>query len=141
MALTSAARLRLTLLTSRGNKEVFAGECACLKIEVIDSVLGTVAADGDVGSITVSLYDKVTKKYINGRSSVSIGSPLATKYVGLNPEDNVVVSSAAGARPSANSLQTHVLRVTVGYTGPGGGVDSAIEELEFSVRNSLTPAT
>lgn len=141
MALTSAARLRLTLLTSRGNKEVFAGECACLKVETIDSVLGTVAENADIASMTVSLYDKSTKKYINGRSSVSIGTPTATQYVGLNAEDNVVVSTAAGARPSANSLQTHVLRVTVGYTGPGGGVDLAIEEIEFPVRNSLTPAT
>lgn len=141
MATTAAARLVFSLYNmSSPGKEVMEGEHCVVGVQVVDSADGSQVADGDVTAITYGLYDKTSQKWINGRSAVDPGSYVGMNYVGLNHQDNAIIPEADGSKPNAGNAQTHVLRATVTYTGPGGGVDTVIGEYEIPVRRLNAPA-
>lgn len=140
MATVGAAYLVFEMLNQRSpSREVYAGEHFVVKCTTKDGADGSVVANADVTAVTVTLYDKTSKKIINGRNATALGTNDGINYVPLNEEDNVIVPSATGVLPAVNSFQIHVLRVAVTYVSGVSGVDTLIQEYEFPVKYIATP--
>lgn len=142
MATTGGIKARVTLFTARKNNEVLEGDMCVLKLELLDGVTGAAIADGDVSAIALTLFDKTTGKIINGRSATAVSSPLATKYIGLNEQDNAIIPLTAGGFTgiAAGKLQKHVAKFAITFASALASVNTYNCEFEFAVRRLTVAA-